>query len=153
MGPRTLRSNQTLPTTSQRFRTATARERHYPCQRSNTKSRTRNLSALLLLTAATLTAQTLNPIQQKIIAAVNADHDSSIQLLEKLVNINSGTLNPIGVKKISDILRPQFEALGFTCRFIPMDEVHRAGHLVAERKGTHGKRVLMIGHMDTVFEP
>jgi glutamate carboxypeptidase len=30
--------------------------------------------------------------------------------------------------------------------------VQRAGHLVCERKGTHGKRVLLIGHMDTVFE-
>ncbi len=33
-----------------------------------------------------------------------------------------------------------------------MDEVHRAGHLICERKGTHGKRVLLIGHKDTVFE-
>ena len=98
-------------------------------------------------------AQSLSPVQQKIVTAVNADEENSVRLLEQMVNINSGTLNPVGVKKVADLLRPQFEALGFTVRFIPMDSVQRAGHLVAERKGTHGKRVLLIGHMDTVFEP
>jgi glutamate carboxypeptidase len=96
--------------------------------------------------------QSLSSDQQKIVAAVNADEAKSVQLLEQLVNINSGTLNTAGVRRVADVLRPQFEALGFTCRFIPMDSVRRAGHLVAERKGNHGKRVLLIGHMDTVFE-
>ncbi len=105
------------------------------------------------LAIACASAQSLSPVQSKIIDAVNADEQASVQLLEQLVNINSGTLNPAGVRKVADVLRPQFEALGFTCRFIPMDAVQRAGHLVAERKGTHGKRVLLIGHMDTVFEP
>ena len=105
------------------------------------------------LAAGLVIAASLTPEQQKIVDAVNADQDHSVQLLEQLVNINSGTLNPAGVRKVADVLRPQFEALGFTCRFIPMDSVKRAGHLVAERKGTHGKRVLLIGHMDTVFEP
>lgn len=111
-------------------------------------------SLLILYLALTCAgAQSLSPVQTKIIDAVNADEQSSFQLLEQLVNINSGTLNSAGVRKVADVLRPQFEALGFTCRFIPMDAVQRAGHLVAERKGTHGKRVLLIGHMDTVFEP
>ena len=33
-----------------------------------------------------------------------------------------------------------------------MEEVHRAGHMVCTREGNRGKRVLLIGHMDTVFE-
>ncbi len=103
--------------------------------------------------ALTLAGQSLTPLQQKIVAAVNADADDSLKLLEQLVNINSGTLNPAGVRKVAEVLRPRFEELGFTCRFIPMEEVHRAGHLECVRKGSHGKRVLLIGHMDTVFEP
>jgi glutamate carboxypeptidase len=103
--------------------------------------------------ALTLAGQSLTPEQQKIVAAVNADADESLRLLEHLVNINSGTLNAPGVRRVADVLRPRFEELGFTCRFIPMEEVHRAGHLECERKGSHGKRVLLIGHMDTVFEP
>ncbi|HZS53104.1 MAG TPA: M20/M25/M40 family metallo-hydrolase [Bryobacteraceae bacterium] len=102
--------------------------------------------------AASVYAQTLTPVEQKIVATVNSDQPIEEKLLEQLVDINSGTLNPQGVRRVADVLRPQFESLGFTCRFIPMEEVHRAGHLVCERKGTHGKRVLLIGHMDTVFE-
>jgi glutamate carboxypeptidase len=33
-----------------------------------------------------------------------------------------------------------------------MKQVNRAGHLFAERKGSKGKRLLLIGHLDTVFE-
>ncbi len=117
--------------------------------------RTRSVCSGFLLAAFSLCvfAQSLTPEEQKIISSVNADRDRSLKLLEQLVNINSGTLNPQGVQQVRDVLRPEFEALGFSCRFIPMEEVHRAGHMVCERKGTHGKRVLLIGHMDTVFEP
>ena len=65
---------------------------------------------------------------------------------------HSGTLNPPGVRKVADVLRPKFESLGFTCRWIPMEEVHRAGHMLCTHDGNRGKRVLLIGHMDTVFE-
>ena len=109
--------------------------------------------AALWLFGGCASAQTLSPEQQRIVNAVSADEQNSLGLVEELVNINSGTLNPAGVRKVAEVLRPRFEALGFTCRFIPMDAVQRAGHLVAERKGTHGRRVLLIGHMDTVFEP
>jgi len=104
------------------------------------------------LLASLLSAQSLTPVEQKIIASVNADQKASTDLLEQMVNINSGTLNPAGVRKMADFLRPKFESLGFTCRLIPMDEVQRGGHMSCERKGTSGKRVLLIGHMDTVFE-
>src|ERR1700679_4289331 len=107
---------------------------------------------LVFCGALTLAGQSLTTEQQSIISAVNADADDSLKLLEQIVNINSGTLNPAGVRKVAEVLRPRFEALGFTCKFIPMEEVHRAGHLVCERHGSHGKRVLLIGHMDTVFE-
>jgi glutamate carboxypeptidase len=108
---------------------------------------------LPFLFTLTLAAQSLSPQQQKIVDAVNADAENSLRLLEQMVNINSGTLNAPGVRRVADLIRPRFEELGFTCRFIPMEEVHRAGHLECTRQGTHGKRVLLIGHMDTVFEP
>lgn len=106
-----------------------------------------------LIACLASSAQSLTPQQQKIVDAVNADRDESLRLLEQIVNINSGTLNPEGVKRVAAVLRPQFEALGLKCRFIPMDEVQRAGHLVCAMPQGKGKRVLMIGHMDTVFEP
>jgi len=110
-------------------------------------------SAVLVFFAALASSQSLTPEQGKILASVNANQGKSAALLKQLVNINSGTLNPQGVRRVADVLRPQFESLGFSCQFLSMEEVHRAGHLVCNREGTHGKRVLLIGHMDTVFEP
>jgi len=110
-------------------------------------------SLLLVSTLSSLgLSQTLSPEKEKIVASVSADEANSVALLKQLVDINSGTLNPGGVRKVADVLRPKFESLGFTCRWIPMEEVHRAGHMVCTREGNRGKRVLLIGHMDTVFE-
>ena len=103
--------------------------------------------------AFTSFAADLSPEERKIAQAVDADQAASNALLERVVNLNSGTLNAAGVRRVADVLRPEFAALGFQVRWIPMDQVHRAGHLVAERQGNRGKRVLLIGHMDTVFEP
>ncbi len=110
---------------------------------------------LLLWSAVlgTAVAEPLTSEEQKILMAVTADEQNSLALLRQLVNINSGTLNPSGVRQVADVLRPRFESLGFACRWISMEEVHRAGHLVCTRHGNQGKRVLLIGHMDTVFEP
>lgn len=75
-----------------------------------------------------------------------------LSLLEKLVNINSGTTNMTGVHKIGEFLRSQFEVLGFKVRWIEEpSNMQRAGTLIAEHSGHSGKRLLLIGHLDTVF--
>jgi glutamate carboxypeptidase len=98
----------------------------------------------------------LNPTESKIVSAIDADNQHSTELLRQLVEINSGTKNLDGVRAVGNVLVPQFKALGFNVRWVPMDEVQRAGTLVAEHpcpeSGKCGKRVLLIGHMDTVFE-
>lgn len=111
----------------------------------------------LMIAAAGLIAApapaALSAVERKMIATVEAEKERSITLLEKLVNINSGTMNPIGVEKVYQAIRPELEQLGFTVRWVPMGEVNRGGHLVAEHKGAAGtKRLLLIGHLDTVFE-
>ncbi len=112
------------------------------------------LVLLITFAAASLqAAEHLSPVETKIVQNVETTTAESNAFLEKIVNINSGTFNAAGVRAVGEVLRPEFEKLGFQVHWIPMDEVHRAGHLVAERKGTHGKRVMLIGHMDTVFEP
>jgi glutamate carboxypeptidase len=104
-------------------------------------------------------AQPLTPAEQKIAAVIDAHLAEDQQFLEQLVDINSGTMNPAGVVAVKDVLVPRFEALGFQVRWAPMLSVtHRAGDLVAEHPcpqgpGRCGKRLLLIGHMDTVFEP
>jgi glutamate carboxypeptidase len=93
------------------------------------------------------------------VKAVDAEAPAAVALLEKIVDINSGTMNLPGVVQVKDVMEPQLQALGFTTRWVPMEQLDgRAGDLVAEHpcplgKGKCGKRILLIGHMDTVFEP
>ncbi|HEX8483867.1 M20/M25/M40 family metallo-hydrolase [Sphingomonas sp.] len=109
------------------------------------------LAALSLTTPATAK---LNPAEVKMQAAVAADAARHEALLERLVLQNSGTLNLDGVRTVGDMVRAELEPLGFKVRWIDMTETGRAGHLVAVHKGNgRGKRVLLIAHLDTVFEP
>ena len=102
---------------------------------------------------------TLSRDEQRIVAAASAENDRSIALLEKLVNINSGTMNFAGVERVGRVMMAELQPLGFTVEWKPMTAVGRAGHVVAthhpvnarDRAGS-GKRVLLTGHLDTVFE-
>jgi len=109
--------------------------------------------AIVLLPSTRLSGQQLSKQEQGLVRAIDEERPSAVALLEGIVNINSGTFNTAGVLEVGKVLEREFHALGFTARWVPMDAVKRAPSLVAERKGTHGKRVLLIGHMDTVFEP
>ena len=94
----------------------------------------------------------LTPQEQAIVAAVDASQAEALALLERVVNINSGTMNFAGVRAVGDVFREELESLGFRTRWVDGAAFNRAGHLVAERQG-RGPRVLLIGHLDTVFEP
>jgi glutamate carboxypeptidase len=102
---------------------------------------------------------TMSPVESAMVKAVDVETPAAIGLLENLVNINSGTMNLAGVVAVKDVVAPQIEALGFKVQWTPMESLDgRAGDLVAEHvcaagAGKCGKRILLIGHMDTVFEP
>jgi glutamate carboxypeptidase len=114
---------------------------------------------LAALVTSVLFAQTTpipSPTEKAIVAYIDANERSSNALLEKLVNINSGTHNLEGVRAGAEIMKSELTALDFNVQWIPMPQVQRAGVLVAEHPcpepGKCGKRMLLIGHMDTVFE-
>ena len=48
--------------------------------------------------------------------------------------------------------RQEFDALGFKTSWVDGTSFKRAGHLIAEHPGK-GPRILLVGHLDTVFEP
>jgi glutamate carboxypeptidase len=111
-------------------------------------------AAALALAPVHLHSQRLSADERRIVAYVDAHAEDAIGLLQRTVDINSGTHNLQGVRQVGDVFRAQLDSLGFTTRWIDLpDSLHRAGHLFAERKGRRGKRVLIIGHLDTVFEP
>ncbi len=95
----------------------------------------------------------LSSREKQIQSYVVAHTEEAIELLARVVNINSGTMNTAGVRAVGEIFREELDALGFETRWIDFpSNVHRAGHLVAERSGSQGRRLLLIGHLDTVFE-
>ncbi|MGZ3181773.1 MAG: M20/M25/M40 family metallo-hydrolase [Telluria sp.] len=114
----------------------------------------RALCAAAFLLCCAARGVELSPTEQRIVAEVKAHHAAALQLLEKAVNINSGTMNHAGVRQVGRLFADEFRALGFDTRWIGLPpEVNRAGHLLATRSGRQGKRLLLLGHLDTVFEP
>jgi len=100
-------------------------------------------------------AQKLNKTEKRIINLVETNDKEAILLLEKIVNINSGTLHIEGVKKVGDIFSKEFKNIGFSPVWKEMPaEMNRAGHLICELNTgkVKGKKLLLIGHLDTVFE-
>lgn len=113
----------------------------------------RHLLAAALLFATTPALAGLSSSDRAMIAAVERAQPAAILLLERLVKVNSGTLNLAGVTRVGEMVRAELEPLGFTVVWIPMATAGRAGHLVATHRGKHGTtRILLIGHLDTVFE-
>ena len=110
------------------------------------------LAALLLLLAPAGALAQPSPAEQTMMQTVAAEHDRHIALLERMVNQNSGTLNLAGVRMVGDMVRAELEPLGFEVRWVDMAETGRAGHLIATHAGP-GRNILLIGHLDTVFEP
>src|SRR5438552_12731495 len=98
-------------------------------------------------------APPLSKVEQRIRDYVRKHEAEQIAFLERAVNISSGTFNLTGVRAVGRLFEPEFSSLGFQTQWIALpDAVGRAGHLFAERKGGRGKRLLLIGHLDTVFE-
>ena len=103
---------------------------------------------------ATPAAAELSAPEQRMIATVDAEQDRTLSMLETWVNQNSGSLNSAGVEAVGRMLRSELEPLDFKVEWIDMKKAGRAGHIVARHKGNgRGKRLLLIGHLDTVFEP
>ncbi len=98
----------------------------------------------------------LSEIEREMISHIDSSNAAAEQLLIESVNINSGTMNFAGVRAVGEQLMPHFEAIGFEVRWEEGDPFGRAGHLVAEHRpsgGVLGPKLMLIGHLDTVFEP
>jgi glutamate carboxypeptidase len=95
----------------------------------------------------------LSRAEQVMIRTVDAEQARTLGLLERWVNQNSGTMNLAGVEAVRRLVEPEFQQLGFKTEWLDMKAAGRAGHLVARHIGSrNGKRLLLIAHLDTVFE-
>src|SRR5450759_3075710 len=123
-----------------------------PNQENRMRIRIILASLAAALAAASLSAQPkLNPVERRMMEYVDAHQAEAEVLLERVVNVNSGTMNFEGVREVGKIFRAEFDKIGFKTTWVDGAAFHRAGHLVAEHAGP-GPKVLLIGHLDTVFE-
>lgn len=118
-----------------------------------------DISKLLVTAAAAVClagsamAASLSAEEQRMVDWVDAHSEEAIALLEETVNISSGTMNHDGVRKVGDVMRRELEALGLETEWIELPpEMERAGHLFGRKLGGSGKKFVLIGHLDTVFE-
>ena len=111
------------------------------------------LATVLALSGAVAgpAAPKLARTEQALARYVDVHNEASLALLERAVNINSGTHNPAGVREVGELFRVELEKLGFRATWAPGDAYGRAGHLIADHPGK-GPRIILIGHLDTVFE-
>jgi glutamate carboxypeptidase len=89
--------------------------------------------------------------ERQIEAFVLRRTDEVLSLLERLVNIQSGTSNKTGVDAVSSLMAAELESLGFSV------ERHRrevyGDHIVARRGPEDVPTILLVGHTDTVYPP
>mgnify|MGYP001817151802 FL=1 len=110
------------------------------------------ICGLLLSLAVQAHANDLNADEQRMVEWIDANAEAAIALLEETVNISSGTMNHDGVREVGVVMRRELDAVGLDTEWIDMSETNRAGHLFGRKLSGDGKRFLLIGHLDTVFE-
>ena len=108
-------------------------------------------AAFLLLFSFNAVAE-LNADERRMVEWIDSHAEDAIALLEETVNIGSGTMNHEGVRKVGVVMLRELDQLGLETEWVEMPpEVNRAGHVIARKSG-QGKKILLIGHLDTVFE-
>lgn len=108
------------------------------------------VGVLLLFGSDAVVAEKTDAIESAIVRHIKNDNQRALALLKETVEINSGTMNFKGVREVGAVYEREFEALGFTTQWLDGKDFNRAGHLVAQY-GSRGPRILLIGHIDTVF--
>lgn len=99
--------------------------------------------------------EALSPAEAALVAWIDRHEEEALGFLQRIVDVESGTANVAGVRRVGRIFEDELGALGFATHWVSLPpEVHRAGHLMAERIGPPGggRRVLLVGHLDTVVE-
>jgi glutamate carboxypeptidase len=107
---------------------------------------------VVMLLAGVAHGAGLSALEERIAAEIDRRQPQALALLERTVDINSGTMNPAGVRQVGEVFAAALGDLGLETHWQDGAEFGRAGHLLAEHRGS-GPHLLLIGHLDTVFEP
>ncbi len=116
------------------------------------KNKFKSLLIFLIIAISMNVQAQKNSTEKKIVKSVDKHTAASLDLLRKAININSGTMNFEGVKKVGELFKSELDKLGFKTELTSGEAYGRAGHLIAKKEGKKGPKLLLIGHLDTVFE-
>ncbi len=113
----------------------------------------KSLPFIIALLSLPALAQPLDANEWRLIEWIDAHSEDAVALLEETVNISSGTMNHAGVRAVGRVMQRELDGIGLATEWIEMPAtVNRAGHLFARKEAGEGRRFLLIGHLDTVFE-
>jgi len=116
------------------------------------KSISKQVVFILLICSTSFVFSQTGKTEKTILKSVDNHTENAIKLLKEAVNINSGTMNFDGVKKVGELFKSELDKLGFKTQLTSGEPYGRAGHLIATKEGKNGPKFLLIGHIDTVFE-
>lgn len=88
---------------------------------------------------------------QAVLDAATQKKEESLKLLERLVNIDSGSTNAEGLEKVRTLVVDELRQLGARIETFPA-EPHPGSNVVATFTGTGKKKILILAHIDTVFK-
>jgi glutamate carboxypeptidase len=107
-----------------------------------------------LLAASAMPAAAQAPVRDtKVWAAAERLRSAQLDLLKQVVNVDSGTGDVAGGRKVAGLLVPRLKALDMDVETVAAEAPDLPENIVATLKGTGRGRILMIGHIDTVFGP
>lgn len=109
--------------------------------------------AALLSVGQARAAEKPVPKDVKVWAAAEKARPDQLKLLEQVVNLDSGTGDAAGGAKVQAVFVARLKALGMTVESLPAEAPGLPDNTVATWKGAGKARILMIGHLDTVFGP
>jgi len=112
------------------------------------------IAALAFSLTGSAHAKTLLDLNEKnIVKQVELALPQALKEIEQAVNINSGSMNIEGVKQVGLLAKQQLSTIGFDVQWLDGKAFNRAGHILATHKSSkpNALKILMIGHLDTVF--
>jgi glutamate carboxypeptidase len=89
----------------------------------------------------------------ELIGTLSARLPEGIEMLRRMVEINSYTGNRAGVNRLGRFTAECFAPLGFSAEFVPSSNPAWGDHLILTRPGRSDATIAMVSHLDTVFPP
>lgn len=113
-------------------------------------------SRLLATGLALAVSMAMLPVQAAVDTTVQGKaeqlKDPALKLLERLVNIDSGSGYEPGLTQVRTLVSAELKALGASIETVPNTAPDKSQHVVATLKGSGKAKILLLAHMDTVFK-